>query len=177
MNPRWSLPHTRFRGLGGTVQERPPRPATQGPPTSRTTLNGPEPQRMRPLLRPPACHSPHHQVTGNRTKTSCLQIADHHSYGVSTVLEPMSQSRLRHPTLGGWSWPSFSEGKRSHPGVCLHQGNPEGSGHPSSQTWAWGRCERWQGAPFPSSPAAFKSAPRTALTCSDMSLVSQFTTS
>ena len=40
------------------------------------------------------------ETRGIEPRTSCLQIADHHSYGVSTVLEPMSQSRLRHPTLG-----------------------------------------------------------------------------
>jgi hypothetical protein len=54
LNPRTGYPITRFRGLGGTVHERLRRAATHGPPTERTALNGPEPPRMRPLLRPTA---------------------------------------------------------------------------------------------------------------------------
>ena len=40
------------------------------------------------------------ETRGIEPRTSCLQIADHHSCGVSTVLEPRSQSGLTHPILG-----------------------------------------------------------------------------
>jgi len=39
------------------------------------------------------------ETRGIEPRTSCLQIADHHSCGVSTVLEPRSQSGLTHPIL------------------------------------------------------------------------------
>ena len=50
------------------------------------------------------------ETRGIEPRTSCLQIADHHSCGVSTVLEPRSQSGLTHPywaVLLAWSWHGY----------------------------------------------------------------------
>jgi hypothetical protein len=76
----------------------------------------------------------------------------------------------------GCSRPSISEGKRSHPRFCTSHGTVRVLAIRRLRDEGLGAMRRVAGAPPPSSPAAFKSAPRTALTCARIALDPPFTT-
>ena len=55
------------------------------------------------------------ETRGIEPRTSCLQIADHHSCGVSTVLGPRSPSGLTHPAMGPVTGTAMAKKKRIPP--------------------------------------------------------------
>ena len=55
------------------------------------------------------------ETRGIEPRTSCLQIADHHSCGVSTVLGPRSPSGLTHPAMGPVTGTAMAREKRIPP--------------------------------------------------------------
>jgi hypothetical protein len=70
---------------------------------------------MRPLLRPPACHSPHHQVTGESNQDLLLANRRPPIMWASTVLGWRSLSGLVCPSMDRLTGTAVARAEAPHP--------------------------------------------------------------